>query len=121
MIGLQFVLGAALAMQTLPAEPSVAGFAAFLQEDLPQRFDGYRMVAARAEGDILVITLDGRRGWRRPQTNVERAADILGSFCEDAFRETIQLAAVRVDTLERGRDLVEGTPVTDCPPVENGR
>ena len=99
----------------LPANPaSVAGFAAFLQQDLPRRFRGYRMVAARAEGDVLVMTLDGRRGWRSAGTNVERATEILASFC-DGFRDLINMRGVRVDTLERGRDLVEGTTVTECP------
>ena len=121
MIGLHFVLGAALALQAPPPAASVAGFAAFLQEDLPQRFDRYSIVAARAEGDILVVTLDGRRGWRGPRTNTEQANEMLEAFCDDGFRETIHLAGVRVDTLERGRDLVEGTPVTDCPPARNGR
>lgn len=118
MIGLQFVLGVALALQSVPHAPSVAGFAAHLQEDLPRQFDDYRIVSARAEGDVLVFILDGRRGWRGAQTNVDLASEILGHFCEDDFRQTISLAAVRVDTLERGRDLIQGTPVADCPAGE---
>ena len=115
MIGLHSVLAAALALQSAPAVPSVAGFAAHLQEDLPRQFDDYRIVSARAEGDVLVFTFDGRRGWRGPQTNVDLASEIMGHFCEDDFRQRIGLAAVRVDTLDQGRDLIQGTPVVDCP------
>lgn len=108
--------------QEPPSAASVAGFAAFLQEDLPQRFGAYTVVSARAEGDLLIFTLDGRRGWRRPDTNVVRATEMLGAFCEqEGFREIISLAAVRVDTTERGADLIQGTPVTDCPPARSRR
>ena len=108
-----------------PAEPpdprSVAGFAAYLQEDLPQRFDGYRMVAARAEGDVLVVTLDGRRGWRNADTNTAHATSILRAFCGTDIRAAVHMAGVRVDTLERGADLIEGTPVTECPAADAAR
>ena len=117
MIGLHLVLAAALAPQSAPA-PSVADFAAHVQQGLPQQFDDYRIVSARAEGDILIFTLDGRRGWRSPQTNVDLASEMLGHFCEDDFRQTIRLAAIRVDTLEQGRDPIQGTPVVDCPEGE---
>jgi len=122
--GLLVLLLAAAQPQPQPETPpqpnpaSVAGFAAFLQQDLPQRFRGYRMVGARAEGDVLVITLDGRRGWRRPATNAERATAILGTFCGE-FRELVNMSGVRVDTLENGGDLVEGTTVTECPAADN--
>ena len=105
-----------------PAQPparSVAGFAAFLQEDFPHRFNGYTALSARAEGDLLVITMDGRRGWRRRKSNDELTRETMNGFCgpEGNFLATVGGGSLRVDTLEDGANLERGIVMSECPPA----
>jgi hypothetical protein len=102
-----------------PAGRSVVGFAAFLQEDLPHRFDGYTAVSARAEDNLLVLTMDGRRGWRRRKSNEELTRETMGGFCgpEGNFLTTMGGGSLRVDTLEDGANLERGTVMSECPPA----
>ena len=106
-----------------PATPapgrSVAGFAAFLQEDLPHRFSGYTAVSARAEDNLLVLTMDGRRGWRRRKSNDELTRETMSGFCgpEGNFLATVGGGSLRVDTLEDGANLERGTVMSECPPA----
>lgn len=106
---------------TTPAPPgrSVAGFAAFLQEDLPHRFSGYTAVSARAEGDLLVLTMDGRRGWRQRKSNAELTSETMRGFCgpEGNFLTTVNGGSLRVDTLEDGANLERGIVMSECPPT----
>lgn len=109
------------AVQPQPAQPartrSVAGFAAFLQEGLPHQFDGYTGVSARAEGDVLVLTMDGRRGWRRRKSNAEVTRETMSGFCgpEGNFLTTLDGGSLRIDTLEDGRNLERGAVTSECP------
>src|SRR5687767_660669 len=110
----------AAAPETAPAPPtrSVAGFAAFLQEDLPHRFDGYTAVSARAEGDLLVFTMDGRRGWRKRKSNAEVTRETMSGFCgpNGNFLTTLGGGSLRVDTLENGVNLERGAVMSECQP-----
>jgi hypothetical protein len=122
MVGLQLLMGFLLvAAQPQPAQPrptrSVAGFAAYLQEDFPHRFSGYTAVSARAEGDLLVLTMDGRRGWRRRKSNEEVTRETMGGFCgpDGNFLATLGGGSLRVDTLEDGQNLERGTIMSECP------
>lgn len=111
----------AAAPETAPAPPtrSVAGFAAYLQEDLPHRFDGYTAVSARAEGDLLVFTMDGRRGWRKRKSNAEVTRETMSGFCGPSgnFLTTLGGGSLRVDTLEKGVNLERGAVTSECPPA----
>jgi hypothetical protein len=110
--------GAPPATQSPPAPGrSVAGFAAFLQEDLPHRFDGYTAVSARAEDNLLVLTMDGRRGWRQRKSNEEVTRETMRGFCgpEGNFLATVGGGSLRVDTLEDGANLERGAVMSDCP------
>lgn len=111
----------AAAPETAPAPPtrSVAGFAAYLQEDLPHRFDGYIVVSARAEGDLLVFTMDGRRGWRKRKSNAEVTRETMRGFCgpKGNFLTTVGGGSLRVDTLENGANLERGAVTSECPPT----
>jgi hypothetical protein len=100
-----------------PPARSVAGFAAFLREDFPHRFDGYTAVSARAEGDLLVLTMDGRPGWRRRKSNEEVTRETMGGFCgpDGNFLATLGGGSLRVDTLEDGQNLERGTIMSACP------
>lgn len=116
--------GAPPAAQPAPAPGrSVAGFAAFLQEDLPHRFDGYTAVSARAEGDLLVLTMDGRRGWRRRKSNEELTRETMRGFCgpDGNFLTTVHGGSLRVDTLEDGANLERGIVTSECPPASGAR
>jgi hypothetical protein len=126
MVWLQGMMSALLfAAQPAAAEPpaatpprrSVAGFAAFLQEDFPHRFNGYTAVSARAEGDLLVFTMDGRRGWRRRKSNAEVTRETMAGFCgpEGNFLTSLGGGSLRVDTLEDGGNLERGTVMSECP------
>lgn len=101
-----------------PPGRSVAGFAAFLQEDLPHRFSSYTAVSARAEGNLLVLTMDGRRGWRQRKSNEELTRETMSGFCgpEGNFLATVGGGSLRVDTLEDGANLERGTVMSECPP-----
>jgi hypothetical protein len=129
MIWLQGLMSALLFAAQPPATPppaatppppgrSVAGFAAFLQEDLPHRFDGYNAVSARAEDNLLVLTMDGRAGWRRRKSNEELTRETMRGFCgpEGNFLATVGGGSLRVDTLEDGANLERGTVMSECPP-----
>jgi hypothetical protein len=129
MMWLQGVISALLSAAQPPAPPppatpppparSVAGFAAFLQEDLPHRFNGYTAVSARAEDNLLVFTMDGRRGWRRRKSNEELTRETMRGFCgpEGNFLTTLGGGSLRVDTLEDGASLERGIVMSECPPA----
>jgi hypothetical protein len=127
MIWLQGMMSALLLAAQPPAAPqsppapgrSVAGFAAFLQADLPHRFSGYTAVSARAEDNLLVLTMDGRRGWRRRKSNEEVTRETMRGFCgsEGNFLATVGGGSLRVDTLEDGANLERGTVMSECPPA----
>ncbi|HVQ07921.1 MAG TPA: hypothetical protein VMS43_05760 [Allosphingosinicella sp.] len=139
MLGIQGVISALLfaaqpaaaeppAAQAAPAQPparerSVAGFAAFLQEGFPHAFEGYTGVSARAEGDLLVLTMDGRRGWRRRKSNAEVTGETMAGFCgpEGNFLTTLNGGSLRVDTLEDGGNLERGTVMSECPAAGGAR
>ncbi|MEA3012359.1 MAG: hypothetical protein QOD42_904 [Sphingomonadales bacterium] len=112
------------AAQSPPAPArSVAGFAAFLQEDLPHRFNGYTAVSARAEGDLLVLTMDGRRGWRQRKSNAELTRETMSGFCgpDGNFLTTVNGGSLRIDTLEDGGNLERGTVMSECPAAGGAR
>jgi hypothetical protein len=104
-------------------ERSIAGFAAHFQRGLPQSFDGYRLVAARAEGSLLVFTADGDRGWRQRKSNAVLTRELMEGFCSEGrnFLTTLNGGSIRVDTLEDGLALERGTVMSDCPAaISNG-
>ncbi len=130
MVWIHAATGALLfAAQPPAAEPSaaprrsVAGFAAYLQEDFPHRFSGYTAVSARAEGDLLVLTMDGRRGWRRRKSNAEVTRETMAGFCgpEGNFLTTLGGGSLRVDTFEDGGNLERGTVTSECPAPARAR
>jgi hypothetical protein len=129
MVGLHLLTGALLLAAQPAAEPrarppaqppSIAGFASFFQQGLPQDFDGYKLVSARAEGNLLVFTADGSRGWRRRKDNATLTREIMAGFCgpEGNFLTGLSGTGLRVDTLEEGQNLERGVASNDCPPEQ---
>jgi hypothetical protein len=79
--------------------------------------EGSTFTAARAEGQTLVLVMNGRRGWRAGASPATITQDFLGGFCEpgtgNAFFDGQR--SLRIDTTEDGGDLVQGVVATGCP------
>lgn len=79
--------------------------------------DGAKMTSVRADGQTLVMVMDGRAGWRTglDQETVARA------FLEDpcgqprGFGLFDGTRSLRIDTTEDGRNLIQGLVVRHCP------
>jgi hypothetical protein len=74
-----------------------------------------------AEDNVLVITVDGPENWRGGNPSFMLTAFALDGFCDARaskgyFAEGRKL---RIDTLEAGRRLIRGQPVTRCRDAQN--
>jgi hypothetical protein len=74
-----------------------------------------------AEGNVLVITVDGPDNWRGGNPSFMLTAFALDGFCDARnskgyFAEGRRL---RIDTTEAGRRLIRGQPVTRCRDAQN--
>jgi hypothetical protein len=66
------------------------------------------------ESDTLVITINAVNGFGMADRSRAARAFLIG-FCRyDAHTKLFALGRLRVDTLDRGRDLQKGPPVTSC-------
>lgn len=85
--------------------------------------DGGRMTSVRAEGQTLVMVLDGRPGWR---TGLDQET-IARAFLEDpcsppgGFKLFNGTRSLRIDTTEGGGNLIQGQVITRCPAPPIGR
>ena len=79
--------------------------------------DGTTFTAARAEGQTLVLVLNGRRGWRAGTSPAAFTQQFLDGFCESGTGNSFFGGgrAVRIDTTEDGASLSQGEAVTACP------
>jgi hypothetical protein len=114
------VLALALAAQAAPEPIAITPgqFASAIQGMVGQSYEGGAAIARiYAEGQIVVIVLDGPAGWRASAT-ARRAPDhFIGSFCEDRdFEYFVHGNAMRVDTTESGGALRAGPVIRACPP-----
>jgi hypothetical protein len=97
-------------------EPSVAGFASVLQQQVGQNFQGMTLSAVRAEESNLVITVNGPPGWRAGQGMATMLGYFLSGFCADMtwpyfnHGRTLQL-----ETLESGRNPLRSAVAEHCP------
>jgi hypothetical protein len=104
-----------------PAETAITAenFAAFLQRRVGQRFaDDLVLRAVRAEGNVLIATLDGPAGWRRGRSPVEISMVIAGAFCAPEAADVAFFSfgrAIRVDSLENGGSPQAGAVIERCP------
>jgi hypothetical protein len=100
--------------QGITIENYVRMYRAFVGRDLG---DGARITAARAEGQTLVLDLDGPAGWRSGLTPAAIAQEFLEGFCESGTRNSFFAGGrtLRVDTTEGGRDPRQGQLITACP------
>ncbi|HEV7658945.1 MAG TPA: hypothetical protein VGO55_03780 [Allosphingosinicella sp.] len=97
---------------------SAARFASIMQPLVGREVDGVTIASIRAEGDLVILVLDGGVGWRRGITAEMMEGVLLGNFCDPAaanhgfFNGTRRM---RVDTLEGGREPIQGQPIASCP------
>lgn len=109
----------ALAMLALPAsarkKPTLDSLARGFQHLVGGGVPGSIEIRSIAvEGDMLVITIDAVKGFRTYDRDRATRAFLTG-FCRyDAHPKLFALGRLRVDTLDRGRDLKKGLPVTSC-------
>jgi hypothetical protein len=118
------VLALALAAQAAPDPVSVtpAQFAQAIQGLVGQTYEGGVTIAGiHAEGQIVVIVLDGPAGWRSA-ASAGRVSDLfIGSFCENRdFEYFVHGNAMRIDTSESGAALRAGPVIRACPPPAAG-
>ena len=92
--------------------------ASAMQPTVGRDMDGVAVVSIRAEGETVVIVMDGVAGWREGTTTEMLNGAFLSNFCDlrtgnnPYFNGT---QAVRIDTREAGRGLIRGNPITTCP------
>jgi hypothetical protein len=89
-----------------------------LQPFIGKKFDGDVTIAGvTSEGNTLIIVVDAASGWGDvPRSS---ATDLfLSGFCsKPAAAAYFKGNLLRVDTLERGANLLKGSPVNSCPPA----
>ncbi len=110
------VAGPAMAGQTSGADMA-ASLASKLQGAVGQKEDGGVLFAAvRAEGDTVIVTIDGTEGWHGV-TPAQLTNSFLTGFCTDPVKAKayFALSAIRIDTLEFGKNLQVGQRATACP------
>jgi hypothetical protein len=119
------LLALALFAQAAPEPIAITPgqFAAAIQGMIGQSYEGgVRIARIYAEGQIVVIVLDGPTGWRASPSASRAPGHFIGSFCEDRdFEYFVHGNAMRVDTSEGGGDSIAGPVIRACPPAPNPR
>jgi hypothetical protein len=112
----------ALAAQAGPEPVSItpAQFAQAIQGVIGQTFEGGGTVTRiYADGQIVVIVLDGPAGWRTPASAGQASDLFITSFCEGRdFEYFVRGNAMRIDTTEAGAAGRPGPVVRACPPPD---
>ena len=110
----------ALAAQAAPEPVAVtpAQFAQAIQGVVGQTFQGGVTISRiYADGQTLVIVLDGPARWRATMTPDQVSGLFLTSFCEDRdFEYFVNGNLMRVDTTEGGGAGRTGPVIRACPP-----
>jgi len=117
------LLALALAAQAAPSAPqpvalTPAQFAQAIQGVVGQTYEGGVTIARiYAEGQVVVIVLDGPVGWRNAGGSAAQITDIfMGGFCEGRdFEYFVHDNAMRIDTTEGGAALRAGPLIRACP------
>jgi hypothetical protein len=77
--------------------------------------DGTVLTAARAEGQMLVLVMDGPPGWRARLYPDGVDQGFLGGFCQGGRSSFFDGRTLRVDTTEAGANPMRGQVLTACP------
>lgn len=85
--------------------------------------DGGKMTSVRAEGQTLVMVMDGPPGWRAGADQETIAQAFLDEPCRQpgGFRLFDGTRNLRIDTTEGGHNLIQGQTVIRCPSPAAGR
>jgi hypothetical protein len=116
---LLFMLGVSLALSGC-GRGSGSGadyFARRLQHMVGRPVGPLELESIEADGNVLVFTFDGPKGWRRGTPSYAITSFFLEGFCNTSEGSGYLVAGrtLRVDTFEGGESLIRGTPVHDCP------
>lgn len=84
---------------------------------------GARLTSVRAEGQTLVMVVDGQPGWRTGLDQATIAQAFLDEPCRQpgGYRLFDGTRSLRIDTTEGGRNLLQGQTVIRCPPPPAAR
>ncbi len=95
----------------------VASYASSMQELVGQEYDGgLKVTGVRADGEVLVIEVDGPAGWRTELDPTMIADAFASGFCQSGGEFFQTGMKIRVDTTETaGKNPFVGTPITHCP------
>jgi hypothetical protein len=114
--------GRILGSSTLNACPDRTAATGILARSIQRRagmsLGRTRLAGARAEGTELVLLIDGATGWRRGLSPEQVNALYFPAYCRNPdtrfyFDGT---RTVRIDTLENGRSVRRGQPISSCEP-----
>jgi hypothetical protein len=112
-----FVLGASLGRCTWrPA--TAADVAAEMQGLVGDRDGEVSIKSIVAEGNALVITIDGPPGWRQALPSYAITAYFIDRVCENpkATHYFEHGRVLRIDSTDKGAFPVHGVPMNHCPP-----
>jgi hypothetical protein len=119
------ILAAVVGLQLIVAAPVTAGptseyvahmadvlqFKVGKQEDTP-----FTIVSIKADRDVLVLRVDGPKGWRRDRKAEELSGLFITAFCEDGAELFDEEVKIRVETTEDGGSGLMVDPTADyCP------
>jgi hypothetical protein len=111
-------LGCALSLHGCERGPRDARyFARHMQSQVGRTAGPTTISSIAAEGNALVVTLDGEIGWRRGTPSYAITAYFLEGFCKkpDVAVYFTEGRTLRVDSLEKGASAIRGSPVERCP------
>ena len=113
--------GASLFVSAPAFATQASDFAARMAEGLQglvgkQPDSMFTITAIKAEGETLVISVDGPIGWREDKSATDLSGAFVNGFCSKAANMFDTGMKLRVDTSENGGDkLWKGPSVDHCP------
>lgn len=82
----------------------------------PQEDSDMTVVSIKAEGEVLVLRVDGPKGWRKEMTADQLSDRFMGGFCQDGANILDQGVKIRIETTEAsGENLLIGPNESECP------
>lgn len=119
------VLVAAVCFQLITAAPVIASqtseFVAQMVDALQfmvgkQEDTNFTIVSIKAEDEVLVLRVDGPKGWRRDKSAEELSDLFINGFCEKGAELFEKGVKIRVETTEdSGSGLMVGPNSDHCP------
>jgi hypothetical protein len=116
----RFLMASAFAIPLAFAAPAMAqtapDIAAALQAKVGQPFaSGLTLSAVVAEGNTVVFTIDGPKGWRGTRSVQQISDEFVSGFCPSGTAFFSKGVRMRFDTLEGKAAPMKGPVVSKCP------